>query len=61
MPPQIVRSKADGPFEVELKTQIDVETHKRFVKYCAERRTTRAEVMRVLIERLLQENDDEKK
>ncbi len=61
MSPQIGRPKVESPLEVELKTRIDVETHKRLMKYCTEHRTTRAEVIRGLIERLLQENDEEKK
>lgn len=54
------RPKVESPLEVELKTRIDVETHKRLVKYCEEHRTTRAEVIRKLIDRLLQEDDEKK-
>lgn len=61
MSPQIGRPKVESPLAVELKTRIDVETHKRLVKYCEEHNTTRAEVIRELIEKLLQENDGEKK
>lgn len=58
MSPRTGRPKLENPLEVELKTRIDVETHKRLVKYCTEHRTTRAEVVRELIERLLQEDDE---
>lgn len=60
MSPRTGRPKVEAPLEVELKTRIDAETHKRLVEYCTEHRTTRAEVIRELINRLLQENEKKK-
>lgn len=60
MSPRTGRPKVESPLEVELKTRIDVETHKKLVKYCTEHKTTRAEVIRELIDGLLQENDEKK-
>lgn len=57
MSPRTGRPKVEMPLEVELKTRIDAETHKRLVKYCAEHKTTRAEVIRELIDKLLQEDE----
>ncbi len=48
----------ENPLEIELRIKIDAETHKRLVEYCKERKTTRAEVIRELINRLLQEDDE---
>lgn len=45
------------PMEAEIRVKIDIDTHKKFVKYCTERHTTRAEVVRQMICQLLQEND----
>lgn len=60
MSPRTGRPKVEMPLEVELKTRIDAETHKRLVKYCAEHKTTRAEVIRELIDRLLREDEQKK-
>lgn len=49
------------PTEAEIRVNIDVETHKRFVKYCTKHRTTRGEVVKQLIGRLLQEDDENNK
>lgn len=60
MSPRTGRPKVETPLEIELKTRIDAETHKRLVKYCAEHNTTRAEVIRELIDRLLREDEQKK-
>lgn len=48
--------KFELPMEAEIRIKMDVETHKKFVKYCTEHHTTRAEVVRQLIEQLLKES-----
>lgn len=58
MSPKIGRPKVEMPLDIELKTRIDAETHKRLVEYCKEHHTTRAEVIRELIDKLLQENEE---
>ncbi len=60
MSPRTGRPKVESPLGIELKTRIDANTHKRLVKYCTEHNTTRAEVIRELIKRLLQEDDEKK-
>lgn len=60
MSPKTGRPKVEMPLEIELKTRIDAETHKKLVKYCTERHTTRAEVIRELIDKLLREYEQKK-
>lgn len=60
MSPRTGRPKVETPLEIELKTRIDVETHKQLVKYCEDHHTTRAEVIRELIDKLLRENGQKK-
>lgn len=45
--------KFENPYEIELRVKMDAETHKQLVQFCAERHTTRAEVVRQLIDELL--------
>lgn len=52
--------KFELPMEAEIRIKIDVETHKKFVQYCTERHTTRAEVVRQLIDELLKESKESK-
>ncbi len=52
--------KIEFPMEAEIRIKIDVETHKKFVKYCTEHHTTRAEVVRQLIDQLLKESKESK-
>ena len=60
MSPRTGRPKVEVPLEIELKSRIDVETHKQLMKYCEEHHTTRAEVIRELIDKLLRENGQKK-
>ena len=53
-------SKFELPMEAEIRIKMDVETHKNFVKYCTEHHTTRAEVVRQLIDELLKETKKSK-
>lgn len=52
--------KTGFPMEAEIRIKMDIETHKEFVKYCTERHTTRAEVVRQLIDELLKESKESK-
>lgn len=48
--------KFENPYEIELRVKMDAEMHKQLVQYCTERHTTRAEVVRQLIDELLKES-----
>ena len=48
--------KLGNPYEIELRVRIGAEAHKQLVEYCAQRRTTRDEVVRSLIYELLEKN-----
>lgn len=52
--------KFENPYEIELRVKMDAETHKQLVQFCAERHTTRAEVVRKLIDELLKESKKSK-
>lgn len=52
--------KFENPYEIELRVKMDTETHKKLVQYCTERHTTRAEVVRQLIDELLKESKESK-
>lgn len=47
------RPKSDNPLTVEVKARIDVETNKRLNDYCKENNTTRTEVVREGIEKVI--------
>lgn len=55
MSPRTGRPKADNPLTVEVKARIDVETNEKLVKYCKDNGTTRTEVVRKGIEKMLNE------
>lgn len=52
--------KIEFPMEAEIRIKMDIETHKQLVQYCTERHTTRAEVVRQLIDELLKESKESK-
>nr|DAF04282.1 MAG TPA: hypothetical protein [Caudoviricetes sp.] len=52
--------KFELPMEAEIRIKMDVETHKKFVQYCTEHHTTRAEVVRQLIDQLMKESKESK-
>ena len=52
--------RIENPYEIELRVKMDAETHKQLVQFCAERHTTRAEVVRKLINELLKESKKSK-
>lgn len=52
--------KFENPYEIELRVKMDAETHKQLVQFCTERHTTRAEVVRKLINELLKESKKSK-
>lgn len=54
------KPKFEFPMEAEIRIKMDVETHKKFVQYCTEHHTTRAEVVRQLIDELLKESKESK-
>lgn len=52
--------KFELPMEAEIRVKMDAETHKQLVQFCTERHTTRAEVVRKLIDELLKESKKSK-
>lgn len=53
MSPRTGRPKVDNPKTVEVKARIDEETHKRLVDYCKKNNTTKTEVVREGIEKVI--------
>ncbi len=55
MSPRTGRPKAQNPLIIEVKARIDVETNEKLVEYCKNNGTTRTEVVRKGIEKVLNE------
>lgn len=55
MSPQIGRPKSNNPLSVEVKARIDVQTNKRLNEYCEKTGKTRTEVVRIGIDKVLNE------
>lgn len=53
MSPRTGRPKVDKPKTIEVKARIDAETDKRLMEYCKENNTSRTEVVRLGIEKVL--------
>ena len=53
MSPRTGRPKVDKPKTIEVKARIDEETNERLVKYCAENKVSRTDVVRMGIEKVL--------
>ncbi|MDE5564438.1 MAG: CopG family transcriptional regulator [Oscillospiraceae bacterium] len=57
MSPKTGRPKADNPLTVEVKARIDKETNEKLIKYCNDKKTTRTEVVREGIKRVIEEKE----
>lgn len=53
MSPRTGRPKAENPLTIEVKARIDFETNKRLNEYCEQNNTTRTEVVRKGIEKVI--------
>lgn len=50
---RVGRPKSDKPKAIEVKARIDEETNKRLLDYCAQEGTTKTQVVREGINRIL--------
>lgn len=53
MSPRTGRPKVDNPKTIEVKARIDMETNERLVDYCKKNNTTKTEVVREGIEKVI--------
>lgn len=53
MSPRTGRPKVDRPKTIEVKARIDEETYDRLMEYCKENNTTKTEVVREGIEKVI--------
>lgn len=53
MSPRTGRPKVDKPKTIEVKARIDEETNKRLIEYCEKNNTTKTEVVREGIEKVI--------
>ena len=61
MSPRTGRPTSKNPKKVEIKARINEETARRLLAYCEKLGKTRTEVIREGIERILQDEAEEKK
>lgn len=55
MSPRTGRPKVDKPKTIEVKARIDVDTNNKLNKYCEKHNLTRTDVVRMGIEKVLEE------
>ncbi len=53
MSPRTGRPKVDCPKTIEVKARIDEETNKKLIDYCKKNNTTKTEVVRKGIEKVI--------
>lgn len=57
MSPRTGRPKVEKPKTVEVKARIDAETNEELNKYCEKHNTTRTEVVRLGIKKVIKEKE----
>lgn len=57
MSPRTGRPKVDKPKAIEVKARIDEETNERLNEYCEKHNTTKTEVVRRGIEKVINEKE----
>lgn len=55
MSPRTGRPKSENPLTIEVKARIDFETDQKLKKYCGKHKTTRTDVVRKGIDKVLNE------
>ncbi len=48
------RPKSNNPKNIDIKVRIDSETNKKLLNYCKENNLTKAEVLRIELNRILE-------